>query len=65
MQIMNERKNIWMRTYVADAYTTNGGSTKLFAVDDGAKNQQTIYVLDDCQVSMHKDRTNEGAAWEM
>jgi hypothetical protein len=54
-----------MRTYVAGAYTTSGGSTNNGASDERAINTSTRCVRDDCEVSVHKDRTNGGAAWEM
>jgi hypothetical protein len=54
-----------MRTYVAGAYTTGGGSTDLGGSDDTGINKKTLLVRDDCEISIHKVHTNGAAAWEM
>jgi len=54
-----------MRTYLAGAYTTSCGGTNYGASDDRAINTSTLCLRDDYEVSIHKDRTNVGAVWEM
>jgi len=53
-----------MGTYLAGAYTNRCGSTNYGTGDDTAINISTRSVRDDCEVNIHKDRTN-GAVWEI
>jgi hypothetical protein len=50
---------------MAGAHAFQGGSTDLGGSDDTAIHISTRCLCDDCEVSIHKDRTNGAAVWEM